>query len=148
MADFEYEIIAIVVILWMIIYPILIFIEWYGWWNKNTPKGETYDCFSLASLAYFKFNYPLFLIVNNLYGPSRFVGDWQVLFISAIMGGEAKGFVDPNNPNVGLCTPATLCHTLVPTQYPEENGGLLPGNFGRNWPTEQNEWKRLFMKAI
>jgi hypothetical protein len=142
MVDFEYEIIAIVVIVSLILYPILIFIDWYTWWNKYDTKKQ-YSCFSLASLAYFKYNYPFYLIVNNLYGPSRFDADWQVQFITAIMGGEAKGIVG-SNPNDGLCTPATLCHTLVPTEYP----GLLPHGFDRQWPTSNDGpkgWKALLM---
>jgi len=138
---FTYEVIAVIVIAWLILYPILLFIPWYQWWNKYDPQRK-YGCISFAKLAYFKYNYPFFVIVNNISGSTRFEQDWWVFFINSILVGEAKGVVDqqPGSPP-GLCTPQTLCDSLIPTQYPL---GVLP-IFGKQWPTNPEDWKKLLL---
>jgi len=136
--EFEYALLFIIVLVYLIVSPILLFLPWYTWWNKNDPHRK-YSCFRLASMAYYKYNYPLYLLVNILTGPQRFQHDWWVLFLAAIMTGEGKGLVS-DNPNEGLCTPKTLCESLIPSEYPITP---LPGKYGRNWPENSSEWRGL-----
>lgn len=138
---FTYEVIAVLVIAWLILYPILLFIPWYQWWNTYSLQNQQ-DCISFAKLAYFKYNYPLYTIVNNISGSTKFEEDWWVFFINSLLVGEAKGVVDqqPGSPP-GLCTPKTLCTSLIPSDYPIN---ILP-IFGRQWPQNVPDWKKLLL---
>jgi hypothetical protein len=135
---FLFEILAVIAIFIMIIYPIMIFIPWYTWWNTNDPNGN-YSCFPLASIAYYKYNNPVYRIWDFLLpNPRRFKYDWWIIFISGVMTGEAVGFIPG-----GLCTPKTLCESLVPDSPPI---GLLPGiKNGHQWPLSGSDWQTVLM---
>jgi len=137
MGIFEYEIIALIFILWLIIHPLLIFLPWYAWWNKLDSTSE--KCFSLATLAYYKYNYPLYLIYNDIFttGPSRMKEDYWVEFLNGIMSSQAYGIVPG-----GLCTPKTLCTSLIPTEYPIDP---LPSPFFSEWPKTVQDWRGLIL---
>jgi hypothetical protein len=134
-----FSIIFCIIILIVVIYitPLIQFQSWYDWWNTYDP-GNKYKCFSLTMMAYYKYSYiayESYKLVTPL--PNQFTYDWWALFLSSIMAGEAFGIV----PN-GLCTPKTLCESLIPGDYPINP---LPPNNVRAWPTTENEWTNLLM---
>lgn len=137
---FTYEVIAVIVIAWLILYPILLYIDWYQWWNKYDPKRQ-YRCFSPVAISYYKNNAILYWIYNYLLtpGPNQFKYDWWVIFIGGIISGEA---VEINTG--GLCTPRTLCHSLVPDSPPYT---FFPG-IGQRWPQSESEWKPVIMSWL
>jgi hypothetical protein len=135
------EIFGVVALFIMLIYPIAIFMPWYTWWNQNDPKG-IYNCFSITSMAYYKFNNPVYRIWDFAFttNPSRFKHDWWMIFISGIITGEAKGIVPG-----GICTPKTLCESLVPDTPPST---ILPLPIGTQWPTSSSDWKTVLMSWL
>ena len=137
MAALEYKIIGAFLIVWLVVYPLLIFLPWYIWWNKH-DHGKKHNCFNLALLAYYKYNYPLYKLLNFVSsGQSQMKGDYWVIFLNGIMTSEAVGVIEQ-----GLCTPKTLCESLIPTDAPR---GSLPAPFLRKWPSSSSGWKQLLM---
>jgi len=133
---FVYEILIIILIIWFFLYPILYFIPWYQWYRIHDP-GNNYSCFSIASIAYYEYNNIAYRLLNLLTPPTfQFKYDWWVLFISGIMAGEAVDIVAN-----GICTPQTLCDSLIPYEYPLT---VLPGT-GRRWPITVPEWQNLIL---
>ena len=136
---FTIEVAIFFILFWLFVSPILLFLPWYQWWNKYDPQRK-YNCFHLFLLAYYRSNYLTYLIANIAFsaGNKNMTYKWWPEFLGYIMDGEAVGIVGtPENP--GLCTPKTLCDTLVPTEYPP---GPLP-HIGVRWPDTVAEWKTL-----
>jgi hypothetical protein len=125
-------------ILWIalsIINPIIQLKPWFTWFNDYDPNKQ-YRCFSVYDIANFKYNNLMYNITNVFKSSeSKFKYDYWIYFIWGIMTAQGVHVV----PN-GICTPKTLCHSLIPSDYTSIN---LPGNFGRNWPKSKDDWKKL-----
>lgn len=130
------EILFIIVIVWFFISPLLVFMPWYKWWRQYDPDHQS-NCFSLSAIAYYKYNNIAYRLLNFITPPrNQFKHDWWVIFIAGIMVGEAIG-IQSN----GICTPKSLCVSLIPTDYPT---GILPG-LGRQWPTNVDQWRNILL---
>lgn len=125
-------------ILWIImsiINPLLQMENWFSWWNKYDPE-KLYRCFSIMDIANFKYNNLMYNIINIFKSAEvKFKYDFWVYFIWSIMKSQAIGVI-----NDGLCTPKTLCKSLIPDGYTSTN---LPGKFGRVYPSVKSDWKIL-----
>lgn len=136
---FTIEVAIFFILFWLIVSPILLFLPWYQWWNKYDPNRK-YNCFHLFLLAYYRSNSLIYNIANTAFsaGNNNMSYKFWPEFLGYIMDGEAIGMVGtPRNP--GLCTPKTLCETLVPTDYPP-----VPfPKIGKRWPQSQAEWRTL-----
>jgi len=127
----------IILLINIFLLPLIQFQSWYSWWNTYDPQKK-YTCFSITSLAYYKYNniaYEIYKLLTPK--PNQFTYDWWALFLSSIMAGEAFGVV----PN-GLCTPKTLCYSLIPGDFP--NNPLPPNNV-RKWPETYVDWQNLLL---
>ena len=107
--------VGILILTLLILQPLLAYRSIFQWWSDNDPKGQ-YKCLSLTNLAYFHSNTLLYEIIS-LFTPesSKFDYTWWIYFITAFIQGQGPGVVD------GLCTPKTLCGSLVPDSIPKND---------------------------
>ena len=124
----------VLILLYITISPLLLYKDWFQWWNKYDPKKK-YNCMSIADIAYFQKNLILYKI-KTLFdaGNKTFTHDWWIYFMTAFMYGGAVGIVPD-----GYVTPKSLCESIVPDKYPSN----LPGGFGNDWPITIDDWKTL-----
>lgn len=131
---FIYEFLIVLFLTWALLFPILLYIPLFRWWRENDPKNE-YNCLSISLMAYYKYNNIIYRLFNFAsQNAVQFKYDFWVIFIASIISGEAAGVVPQ-----GICTPKTLCKSLIPTDTPI---GPLPTG-GRVWPTATGDWQKL-----
>lgn len=140
MGIFErYAIPIILFIIWIafsVLNPVIQLKPWFQWFNDLDPQKK-YRCFSVMDIANFKYNNLMYKITNLFKSDEvKFKYDFWVYFIWGIMTAQGLHIIS----NKGLCTPKTLCSSLIPSDYTSVN---LPGGFGRNWPVGKDDWKKL-----
>lgn len=127
--------IVLLVILVLAIQPLIAFSVWFRWWREHDPDNK-YNCVSLVNLAYFHSNILLYDIINLFTTRNKkFDQKWWVYFITGMMMGQAVDIVPG-----GLCTPKTLCESLVPDTFPlynyyESASDAKAGRSTSVWPT-------------
>lgn len=101
--------IVVVVILIQFLLPIVSFSKWFQWWRDNNTDNK-YNCLPLTLMAFYNSNTLMYNIVKLFtLQQNQFDHDWYIYFITGIMESQAVGIVPG-----GLCTPRSLCESLMP----------------------------------
>lgn len=105
--------IVVVVLLIQVLLPIVSYSKWFQWWRDNNTDNNTgikYNCLPLTLMAFYNSNTLMYNIVKLFtLRQNQFDHDWYIYFINGIMESQAVGIVPG-----GLCTPRSLCESLVP----------------------------------
>ena len=137
-------------LIWMAITPLINFQRWFQWWKHNDGDKYSKNCFSMSSLAYWRYFRLYWLIGNTVSGgPSAMLYDAQARVLLYIMESFANGIAIN-----GILTPKALCFSIIPDSDPPEKLTKEctsvtwgpPVNGGKNgWPlsTDKGSWQTI-----